>query len=250
MRARLRHASGFKALVDFMCEVDPSAVGVQLGDGGGLAVWRGPAVGAFPAPKRDERVVRFELCAELLSVALECVQHRDELVLEWSGRDTVQLRLTHPSKRATDIDFPILRMTEEGPPAPPGPAAHERRISAAAYARILHRLLESAAAPTLRVTFWEDGIDFRGAGEARFGMRTWHPTHPAPAPPSGVTACVAARALAPTAALRAVDSVVTLGLEGGGDVVVSARGKDGLVVTTRLADAARERACVGGQAGV
>lgn len=234
MRTKLRHALAFKSLIDYMVEVG-TEVNMQMGDGGGLAVWCGQTVGTYPSPKKDQSYIRFILNVELLSMALECVQHRDELVVEWNGKDVIQFQLSHPSGRSTDIDFPIVRMTSDQPPSFSHiEATHERRISSNAYTRIMHRLLENADTKHIRISFWEDGIEFRTSGnEARFGMRTWHPTHSVSATPeSGVLVTLSKDDVEHTMAMRLIDSIVALAVdEKTHHTVIAARGKDGLILT-------------------
>lgn len=231
MRVDVKHALGFRNLVEFFVGFG-SEVGLQMDDGGGLVLWYGPHVVAeYPRRRAPEGIIRFVLNTELLSMALECVQHKDSLALEWSGRDTVLIQLTHPSGRSTDVEFPILSMTDERPPRVTGVPPTERRISASTFSNIVHRFAENAVCSSIRIAFFKDGIEFKTEGNTtRFKMRTWHPTHP-----HGDTATVVVptQVLSKLAPLRNVNSIMSLGI-GPSSALITSKNQDGCLVCVTI----------------
>lgn len=222
---------GFRNLVDFFVGFGRE-VKMQLDDGGGLALWSGPHVVAeYPRRRAPEGVIKLVLDTELLSMALECVQSKDRMTLEWSGRDTVCIQLTQPSGQSTDIDFPVTRVTDEKPPRVVCVPCTERRISSSAFSIIVHRFAETAVCAQTRIAFFKDGIEFKTEGDARFKMRSWHPTNPCDGSRSIV---VPTPVLARVSMMRAVNSVMSLGIYTETSAVVTSKGRDGCVVCVTI----------------
>lgn len=236
MRVVVKRAIGFRNLVEFFVGFGRE-VRVQMDDGGGLVLWYGPHVVAeYPRRRAPEGIIRFVLDVEILSMALECVHPKDSLTLEWSGRDTIQMQLTHPSGRSTDIDFPVLRLTEDRPPRVVGTPSIVRRISSATFSVIVDRFTETAVCTDIRVAIFKDGIEFKTEGPARFRMRTWHPTHAQvggddkDGPPIVVPTPIMSR----VAGLRSVSSVMDFGVCTPTSALVSTKGLDGCIVCVTI----------------
>lgn len=246
----LKHAAEFKAAVDVISNVS-SYLSLEMESCGKLSMWSGssdaamPTVTAtYPSPQRKRTSVSaapvvFEFESALLSMACECAHHSDSVTVEWSGRETVQFAFTHASGRSTVVDVPISSMgSETGYDAENHAVmsvAHERRISSGTWTGILHKIVDAAASETVRVAFYDDGIDFRGEG-GRLGVRVWHPSKSTPTPTPECTMCrIPARGLEPTSAMRKVGHVTTIGLSADKrDMWISSSGRDGLVVTFHI----------------
>jgi DNA polymerase III sliding clamp (beta) subunit (PCNA family) len=240
MRAHVRNASEVRGIVEIISAMSKRLV-LDMESDGTLRFRsdaESPVRVSATYPSKVARTsgpsVRFALDAELLCIAFDCAQHKDAVTMEWSGRDTVQFSFTHPSSRSTVVDFPILGMAAAPAHEPEPDVAYERRISAKTYATILHKLVESAATESVRVAFYDDGIDFRTDGDAkRFGVRVWHPTNQTA--PERMTCRVPAKAVHVTSLARKIDSVVTIGVSSDRRAMcVRATGGEGLGLTFHI----------------